>query len=68
MTYELMIAAIDGDPVAAKEVLAYFESYINRLCIRPLILDCGKMDYGVDPHMKAQLKGKLLRAMLQFTI
>ena len=37
ITYEVMVAATMGDPVAAEEVLKYFDGYIDHLCTHPFI-------------------------------
>lgn len=68
MSYETMIAAIDGNPLAAKAVLDYFDDFIDYLCTGPCVTDSGVVVYGVDMLMKTQLQGKLLHAMLKFTI
>lgn len=68
MSYETVVAAIGGDPVAAEDVLAYFDGYIDRLCTHAYVDDAGHMSYGLDIDRKTQLQGKLLRAILRFTI
>ena len=37
MTYETVVAATHGDPVAAEEVLNHFDSVINRLCTHAFV-------------------------------
>lgn len=68
LSYEVMVAAVGGDPVAAREVLDYFDGYIDRLCTHAYVDDAGRVSYGVDTQRKTQLQGKLLTAMLSFKL
>lgn len=69
MDYEVMVLAVDGDPVAMGEVLAYFDGYIDRLCTHAFVDDeSGRIEFGVDGLRKTQLQGKLLMAILRFKI
>lgn len=68
LEYETVARATTGDPLAADEVLRYFDSTINRLCTHPVIYGDGHTENGVDLLMKTQLQGKLLQAMLRFTV
>lgn len=68
LSYETVAAAVQGDPVAAEKVLAYFDGYINRLCTHAYVGKAGHVDYGVDTQMKTQLQGKLLSAMPRFKL
>ena len=68
ITYEVMVAATMGDPVAAEEVLKYFDGYIENLCTHPFIDETGRISYGVDTTRKTQLQGKLLTAMMRFKL
>lgn len=66
MTYEIVLAATNGDPVAAQEVLDYFDATINRLCTHAFIDESGHTEYGVDTQMKTEMQGRLLSAVLHF--
>lgn len=68
LSYETVAAAVEGDPVAMREVLVYFDGYIDRLCTHAYVGETGRVDYGVDTQMKTQLQGKLLSAMLRFKL
>lgn len=68
ITYEMMLAAIEGDPLAAEQVLLAFDSYIDRLSTHAFLDGQGRVTYGVDTARKTQLQGKLLAAMLHFKI
>lgn len=68
MDYEVMVAAVAGNPVALEKVLAYFDSYINSLCTHAYVNTQDHIDWGVDTQSKTQLQGKLLAAVLRFTL
>ena len=68
MCYTLIQAAITGDAIAAQEVLDYFDSYIDSLCMRPILYDGGRRSYQLDTLMKTQLQGKLLLAIMKFKL
>lgn len=67
ITYEVVVAATTGDPVAVQQVLEHFDGYIDRLCSHPFVDEGGRVTYGVDTARKTQLQGKLLAAVLHFT-
>lgn len=66
MSYEVMVAAVSGDPVAMQKVLAYFDGYMDQLCTHAFLDEFGRVEYGVETLRKTQLQGKLLAAMLRF--
>ncbi|HJB97502.1 MAG TPA: helix-turn-helix domain-containing protein [Candidatus Acutalibacter pullicola] len=66
MTYETVVAATHGDPVAAEEVLDHFDSTIDGLCTHAFVDEGGHTEYGVDTQMKTEMQGRLLAAMLHF--
>ncbi|WP_164437855.1 helix-turn-helix domain-containing protein, partial [Streptococcus equi] len=49
-------------------VLAYFDSYIDSMCIRPIVYDNSRRSYQLDILMKTELQGKLLRAIVKFKL
>lgn len=64
MTYETIVSATRGDPVAAAEVLEHFDFLIDRLCTHAFVDESGRIEYDVDTQMKTEMQGKLLDAML----
>ena len=66
MSYEVIVSAVSGDPIAMEEVLAYFDGYIDQLCTHAFLDELGRVEYGADTLRKTQLQGKLLAAMLRF--
>lgn len=68
ITYEIVTAAVTGDPIAMQQVLEHFDAYLDRLCTHPFIDEGGYVIHGVDTVRKTQLQGKLLAAILRFTL
>lgn len=66
MTYETVVAATQGDPLAAEEVLEHFDSAIDGLCTHAFVEEDGRIEYGVDTQMKTEMQGRLISAMLHF--
>ena len=66
ITYETMRAACAGDPVAAADVLAFFDGYIDRLCTHAFVDGAGHVTYDVDTQRKTYLQGRLLAAILRY--
>ena len=48
MSYEVMVAAVSGDPVAMQKVLAYFDGYMDQLCT-PSSMSLGASSTGSIP-------------------
>lgn len=68
ISYDVVVAATQGDPLAALAVLDYFDSYTDRLCTHSFVDGAGRVTYGVDQYRKTLLQGKLLSAMLRFKV
>ena len=66
ITYETMLAAIEGDLMAAGDVLAFFDGYIARLCTHTFVDGAGHVTYGVDDQRKTYLQGRLHAAILRY--
>ena len=60
MTYETVVAATHGDPVAAEEVLEHFDSAIDGLCTHAFVDEGGHTEYGVDTQMKTEMQGSMI--------
>lgn len=68
ISYEVMVKAVGGEPIAAGQVLNYFDGYIDKLCTHAFVDAGGHVTYGVDDLRKTQLQGKLLSAMMRFKL
>lgn len=68
ITYETVFNATQGEPLAVLEVLEAFDSFIDSLCTLPYLESGGRVRYDVDTQMKTELQGRLMQAILRFTI
>lgn len=66
ISYETILAATQGEPLAILEVLAAFDHLIDSLCTSPYVEGGGRVRYEVDTQMKTELQGKLIQAILRF--
>ena len=66
LTYETIMAACHGDPVAQKEAVADLEWFIDILSTHSISNDGIHKEHGIDPYMKGFLTGKLLSAIPHF--
>lgn len=66
LTYETIMAACHGDPVAQKEAVADLEWFIDILSTHSISNDGIHKERGIDPYMKGFLTGKLLSAIPRF--
>ena len=64
--YETVVAATNGDTIAAGTVLDYFADFMDGLCTGFYTDADGFWDFGLDLTMKSQMQAKLLAAMLKF--
>lgn len=49
MSYEVMVAAVSGDPVAMQKVLAYFDGYMDSSARTPSSMSLGASSTGSIP-------------------
>ena len=66
--YETVVAATDGDAVAACAVLDYFGEFMDGLCTGFYTDADGFWGFGLDLAMKSHMQTKLLAAMLKFKL
>ncbi len=65
--YETICAAVRGDVDALMSVVRKYEGYLNTLSRRERIDGDTRYEF-VDETIKAELKNKLMEAILQFQI
>lgn len=66
LSYALICAAVNGDPAAQNEILAYYEEYINTLSTVEELMEDGQVRRYIDEDIKAQIQMKLLEATLKW--
>ncbi|PLT70728.1 hypothetical protein CDL26_14115 [Mediterraneibacter gnavus] len=66
--YETIQEAVNGNPFSINQVLRHYDGYINFLCRRKTVMECGKEKYQLDEMMKVQLQTYLIESILRFKI
>lgn len=66
--YETVVAATNGDTLAAGVVLDYFSEFMDGLCTGFYTDADGFWGFGLDLAMKSYMQAKLLAAMLKFKL
>ena len=67
-SYYLLSQAMDGDEKAIEKILAFYDPYISKCCLRPFYDEYGNVYYGIDEDMRDRLQAKRMRAVLDYKI
>lgn len=62
LTYELIRAAVAGEPQAQEDILNYYDEYINSLATVEEEQEDGKKIRYIDEDLKAQIQLGLIEA------
>ncbi len=68
LPYELIEAAVQGDPEAVNKVVRHYSGYIAALSTRKVIDDTGREYSVVDEWLRRRLETKLIVAILDFDL
>jgi hypothetical protein len=63
LNHDLICKAVDGDSEALKDILQYYDTYINSLATYESFDENGKIYRTLDEDMKARLQCKLIEAI-----
>lgn len=67
-SYYLLSQAIDGDEKAIEKILAFYDPYISKCCLRPLYDEYGNVYIVVDMELKGLIREALIKMILGFDI
>lgn len=67
-SYYLISSAIDGNEKAIEKLLAFYDPYISKCCLRPLYDEYGNVHIAVDMELKGRIREALIKMMLDFEI
>ena len=67
-SYYLISSAIDGNEKAIEKLLAFYDPYISKCCLRPLYDEYGNVHIAVDMELKGRIREALIKMMLNFDI
>ena len=67
-TYEVDQQIKDGDEKAIEKILAFYDPYISKCCLRPLYDEYGNVYIVVDMELKGLIREALIKMILGFDI
>ena len=60
-SYYLLSQAMDGDEKAIEKILAFYDPYISKCCLRPLYDEYGNVYIVVDMELKGLIREALIK-------
>ena len=66
-SYYLISSAMDGNEKAIEKLLAFYDPYISKCCLRSLYDEYGNV-YIVDMELKGRIREALIKMILGFDI
>ena len=67
-SYYLLSQAMDGDEKAIEKILAFYDPYISKCCLRPFYDRYGNVCIVVDMELKGRIREALLKMICEFEI
>ena len=67
-SFYLISSATDGDEKAIEKILAIYDPYISKCCLRSLYDEYGNVYIAVDMELKGRIREALIKMMLDFDI
>ena len=65
-SYYQISSAIYGNENAIENVLAFYDPYISKCCLRPLYDEYGNIYIVVDMELKGRVREALIKMILNF--
>lgn len=67
-SYYLISSAMDGNEKAIEKLLAFYDPYISKCCLRSLYDEYGNVYIVVDMELKGRIREALIKMILGFDI
>ncbi len=67
-SYYLISTAMDGNENSIERLLAFYDPYITKCCLRPLYDEYGNVYIVVDMELKGLIREALIKMILDFEI
>ena len=67
-SYYLISSAMDGKKTAREKLLAFYDPYISKCCLRSLYDEYGNVYIVVDMELKGRIREALIKMILGFDI
>ncbi|HBG4725352.1 TPA: helix-turn-helix domain-containing protein [Clostridioides difficile] len=65
-SFYLISSATDGDEKAIEKILAIYDPYISKCCLRSLYDEYGNVYIAVDMELKGRIREALIKMILDF--
>ena len=66
--YRLISSAVDGNEQSIERILAFYDPYISKCCLRPLYDEYGNVYIVVDMELKGRIREAIIKMILDFYI
>ena len=63
-SFYLISSAVDGNVNAIEKILAFYDPYISKCCLRPLYDEYGNVYIVVDMELKGRIREALIKMIL----
>ena len=67
-SYYQISSAMDGNENTIENILAFYDPYISKCCLRPLYDEYGNVYIVVDMELKGRIREALIKMILDFDI
>lgn len=67
-SFYLISSAVDGNVNAIEKILALYDLYISKCCLRPFYDKYGNVCIVVDMELKGRIREALIKMILDFDI
>ena len=67
-SYYLISTAMDGNENSIERLLAFYDPYISKCCLRPLYDEYGNVYIVVDMELKGRIREAVIKMILDFEI
>lgn len=67
-SFYLISTAVDGNESSIEKLLAFYEPYISKCCLRPFYDEYGNVCIVVDMELKGRIREALLKMICEFEI
>jgi len=59
---------VDGNEQSIERILAFYDPYISKCCLRPLYDEYGNVYIVVDMELKGRIREAIIKMILDFDI
>ena len=68
LSFDIIVAATDGDKEAIKKALDFYDGYISKLSLRKMYDYYGNVYMVVDSELKGRIQTAVMNMILNFEI